>query len=756
MKSAIAFVAASVALAAAAALAADEQPAAEKPAEKPVDFAVVASNAWLKCTTGKPAVDYAAEEDMKFTFSFLGVTNDIPKGKYLWRWTRRAEGADETTGTHPLEKKPFEYTTKLESPGFVRVDVQIVTADGKPFEKVSGKTKSPLFLRCGAGAGIEALEPPAVPKDYARQLKELKKQLTKVSPTQYKKIAREDATPAGVKAYKIYSVTVPALPDNPVSGYLTIPEGAVSDGMKYPCRLEMAACAAGAKQALPDARNVPTDEIVFVMAYDPGKPDARDEAFLTSLYLRVVRSLQFLKSLPEWNGITLSARGWGMSGMMAIWAAGCDEGVTKIECGLVERCRSEMLDPALVAGQIPDSCMVDIKRASLGDDARKPADAAVLWNALKCDRRITWVQASDGWNIPRGYPGRDIVKETIRPVGYRNMDAKHVMDIRGKPGPHFTDPEFSLRDKIVVEAIVDYSKPRTVKPEEIGTFRTYSLRAEKPVEVYAVIPERKPKDKLWEKFLTEHLGEKGGGFPFPFYLDAGMALPPPDALPWFHVADVDGIVRYSGPSQDSALSVARNLVADLPAGDPVFAYAKPDLLKDDIAKLVKSKLAGSRLYKGVESLAKRYSRTDKARAEEAKHLMLGMRQANEMRIIAIQTLFGQRASLAYNRLNEFAKAWPEIETHPTVKSLRTSVSSNPDIVKLAKIESDLRRLNAWHPTKNMDIKKKESEMSALRAKVARFAASKNIQTQGEAMLLQADIDNPPQEEDPSRDSGQGE
>lgn len=709
-----------------------------------VDFAVACSNAWLKCTTDKDAAAYEPGDDIKFVFTLAGVTNDVPKAKYKWRWTRKVQGAGPETGTAELEKKPFEYKTKLDAPGFVRVDIEIVTADGKPFEKINGKKKTPLKMACGAGVAPRKLEPPPLAKDFARKIADIKKTIVRIPPPQYRKIVREAVEVEGLKDVRVYAVSVPCTDERPVTGYLTVPEAAAG-GVRYPCRLETVGCGFAAKQPLPNLKQIPLDTIVFHLAYDPGKSEERDDAFLTGVFQRVVRALQYMKSLPEWDGRNLVVNGWGLSASLAIWAAGCGEGVTKVVCGLFERVTSETFDPALLAGLVPADCFVDVQRVGLGDDVRSPADAMAIWNALDCDKRLVFVQGASGWSGPGWYTGRDSVLEKIRPVKYRNLDAKHCKDIRGSAGPAFDDLDFAFRDKVVVEAIVDYAKPGSFQPQAFGSLKSYAQRDLKPIEVYAVLPVKKPKDKQWEKFLTVHLGEKGGGFDFPFYLDAGMVLPPPDSLPWFHVLDAGGILRYSGPSQDTAANVARDIFAKLPEADPVFAYARLDLLKDEVGKLMKANTPGPRLYKAIEQMARRYSRGDKARAAEAEHLLLGMRQANERRVTAIKKLFGERAGVAYNQLLVFVKEWPTMEAHGGIKSIRSAVGQKPDIEKLAKLEAELQRLHAWKPVKTMDVRKKEGEMKALRAKVSRFAASKDVRVQGEAMLMQADIDNPPQE-----------
>jgi len=725
--------------------AAEETKSDAKPAAKPAppDFSVLCSNAWIKCVTDADPTSYALDAEMKFSFTLEGVTNAIPKGEYLYSWKRTGDDGAEESGTAPLAKEPFVYTTKLSQPGFVRVAVEIVTKDGKPFMKTVGKNKARLAFAAGAGADPRKLMPPDEPKDFAKRMRDLKRKLPTV---QFKKVQRREAEDAGLNGVKAYFVSIPCADDRPMSGYLTVPNA--DAGAKFPCRLTTVGCGFAAEQKPPAAKEVRADEIAFFLAFDPGKDGERDEVFYTGMFLRLVRALQYLKSLPEWDGRDIVASGWGVSGMQALWAAGCGEGVTKAQCGLVARCEAEAFDTFAFARLVPTACMVELQRAGLADAERLPADVSRLWNALNCDRRLTWVQGCEGWSEPRWYKGRDFVWEKISPVRYRNMDAEHCKPIRRNPENSFKDLDLAFRDKVVIEVLFDYCKPATFADESLASTKTYAVRDLHPLELYAVIPEKKVKQKQWEKFLEGKLGKEGGSFSFPIYLDAGMDLPPPPSLPWFHLVDTEGVLRYSGPDFDAATRKSKEIFAALPPADPVFAYAKPDLMKDEVDKLrQKSGLAGQRLYKALEMSMRKYSRTDPARAAEAEHLLIGMRQATARRMSEISTMFEQRGGRAFNELKKLVAEWPDLEADPKVKGFRAKTAKNPEIEKLAKLEAELDRLHAWHPEKNADVKKKDAAMDALRKKVARSAASKDAVVQGEALLIQADIDNPPQQEE---------
>ena len=708
----------------------------KKPTAEP-DFSVVCSNAWLKCTSDKDPLAYAAGDEIKLEISFMGVTNAIPEGKYKLKWSAKGFSESEPEGSVELSKKPLVFTGKIAEPGFARLDALVVNADGKPFEKVVGKKKAGVSIACGVGADVASLLPPPEPKDFAKRIKDLKARLAKVP---LKKVERVEIPSPGLGGVKAFNVTVPFEGETPVTGILLLPAGLV-EGAKAPMRVEFEPCDLSKPQPMPGRNRFAPGEAAFYMAFQPKPKDARDEAYCTDLYLRVVRALQYVRTVPEWNGKDIDVRGWDFQATLSLWAAGCGEGVTSVRCGLLlGNPAAEQFDPALMARAIPASCLVDILRAGLGDDTHPPADTVRIWNAMKCDRKLLWVQGCSGWPTPPWYKGRDVLWEKLRPVEFRNMNAEHYTPLKPGSDNSFKDLEVAFTDKVVLEVVFNYEKPASLSAEAIGQLRYYAKKDNKPLSVYVTIPVRKIKDKTWAKFVEL----QGKSVSVPVYFDAGMAIPAPASTPWYHVLDSQGVLRYSGAKIDEVKNVLNKCYSSMPKPDPVFAYAKPVLLKDDVAKFAKAKLTGAKLYKAIEGLSKKYVRSDSDRSAEAAHLLVGMRQALDTRISEIDQQFHQRPGLAYAEVQALVKEWPEAEMRHEVKNFRQSAAKNPDVEKIAKLESELKHLRQWSPEKPSDIKKKDAALAALRAKAEKFSKSKVSQVQGEALSIVAEIDNPPQ------------
>lgn len=705
----------------------------------PPEFAVVCSNAWVKGVTEKSPVGYKVDEDIKFTVSFLGITNAIPAGKYFYKWKRTGDDGAVEEGLEPLTKAPFSYTTKLAQPGFVRFSAKVVTADGRPFQKKVGKVQRPLFFDGGAGVALDELpaRPEAKPRDFDTWLRELHRKVTAVP---FKNVVRTPVATPTLKGFQVFAVSVPCLGERPVKGYLIVPEAATK-GDKLPCRVLFNGCGLAKEQPLPQKGDASVAYVTLVMAYEGAKDARAVEGFYPDLCAHLIRAFQYLKTQPEWDGQHLAAYGRGESTLPAILAGACGEGVTQIVCHNVFVPEHEKFDPLFFAHRIPPTCLVDIARVGLGDDQFVPRGAALLWNALAGEKKLKWVQGAQAWSEQRGFKDRDVLWEKLRPVTYRDMTLEHAKPT-GKTNIGFADPDLALRDKIVLEVIVDPADLKEVNGPKLAEMKTYADKDKVPFTLYVSIPEKKVKDKVWADFVRIMAGANGG-LPYPVYLNAGMDLPKPAKLPWYNVVDMEGVLRYSGPNFDQ-VNVARTVaVRKIPKPDPVFSYAPVKLFKAELGKPSKVKRTGLKLYKYIEGEQRKCVRTNPARAAEAEHLLIGMRQACDQRLKDIVLEWKDRPGRAWIWLNAFLADWPNMVEDARVLKLQGMVKKNPEIEKIAKLEGELIHLRDWKPLKSADIKKRDAAVALFRRKVEKYTKGKSIALQGEAQLIQAEFDNLP-------------
>ncbi|MBO5940842.1 MAG: acetylxylan esterase [Kiritimatiellae bacterium] len=427
--------------------------------------------AWLKGTTDKGAIFYNPGETMVFTIEPQNVKGEIPEGKYFLQWERTGDDGITENGKEPFTGKPFVYKTSIAKPGFVRLCAVVVDAEGNAFNKdkpkFTGDRNSPegqqairkikkmrtrIFFDGGAAAGIDTLRQGAPePADFDAFWAKQKEELAKV-PFNAKRIERASPTPDA----KLYALSVDCTGGMPVTGYLSIPN---DTSKKYPVHIETFGYGVG--EQLPP-KSLPTNAIQFKInahgfllrefggtdkyyktysakissnghtyGFDPIQNSNPQTAYFRGMILRLIRALQYTKSLPEWDGKNLQVSGGSQGGAFAIWGAGCGEGVTRASSSITGFCDvgKELVgrlqgkwprikyvealgyfDTVNFAKRIPSSCRVTIPRAGLGDYTCEPSGLAILWNNLKCPKTIVWVQGSQHSYIPPKYEGRDIYR----------------------------------------------------------------------------------------------------------------------------------------------------------------------------------------------------------------------------------------------------------------------------------------------------------------------------------------------------------
>ena len=725
---------------AALAAGAEDRKNAKAATNAPPSFAAVCRDAWVKGVTDRAAVGYKAGEDITFTLSFEGVTNAIPAGKYFYQWKRTGDDGQTEEGREPLTKKPFAHTTKLEKPGFVRFSAQIVTEDGKPFKKRRGQTEEPLVFEGGAGVAPDEIAPraEAKPRDFDARIKEVRR---KVASVPFKKVERTPVAAPALTGVSVFSVSVPCPGPRPVTGYLVVPDAAAK-GEKLPCRLLFSPCGFAAEQPLPDKRDASAECVSLVMAYDAGPEAQAGEGYHSDLSAHIVRALQYLKTVPEWNGRDLVAHGTGETSQLAVMAGGLGEDLTKVVCRNVSMPEVAAYDPLFFARRIPSACLVDIVRAGLGDDRFRPADAAQLWNALACQKKLNWVQGGQTWTEQRPFRGRDVLWEKLGAVTYHDMSPENSKPV-GLRNCAFADADAMLRDRIVVEIVLDPADLKAVNVAEYSQLKTYAEKDRIPLTIYISIPEKRVKDKVWTEFVKSVTSVSQ--LPYPVYVGAGMNAPKPGKLPCFNIVDHEGALRYSGPDFAKARAAYGAAVKRLPAFDPTFAFAVPKLFKAELEKPAKVKRTGQKLYKYLEAEQRKCARGDPARFAEAEHLLLGMRQARDARLADISAEARDRPGRAWQRLSEFLAEWPELAADPRTASLQGRVKRNPEIEKIAKLEAELVHLRGWKPQKNAEIKKRDAAVAMFRRKVEKYVNGKDTSLQGEATLILSEFDNPPPE-----------
>ena len=401
------------------------------------------------------AIDYGPGEEMVFTLSLQGV-KELPPDAYFISWTRTGDDGQTERGKAPASlSQPLVVKTSLDRPGFVRILAVVVDKDGNAYRKsFHGDPNTPegkkalneferrdkrVFFDGGAGVCVDRLQSVPEPDDFDAFWARRKERLAKVpmTPTLNEKKVPETSLA------RVYKFSVPCAGPRPVTGHLTVPK---AKG-RYPARISFHGYGSHFVETIPSSG--PGDMItMFINAhgYDlEREPEYYDEfyksimsngktfgfcdvrnrdpesAYFSGMTYRIMRALQFLKSLPEWDGKNLEARGGSMGGLQTVWAAGLDPDVTVASpsipwcCDIGGRDTLKRIidpwyihetpalryyDPVNIAKRISRSCRVNIMRAGLGDYCCPPSGVAILYNNIPGPKKINWVQGSTHGYVP--------------------------------------------------------------------------------------------------------------------------------------------------------------------------------------------------------------------------------------------------------------------------------------------------------------------------------------------------------------------
>ena len=388
-------------------------------------------------------MQYRPGEEMAFTLKLQG-DSPVEAGKYSLVWTRKGDDGKQEEGKFEVKpNEPMVVKTSLGCPGFVYIYAELKDSEMKTVKSTHKNSNGgKVCFHGGAGVEIEKLETVPEPKDFDEFWAKQKQLLAKV-PIK----AERKEIPCKNNQVRIYEVKIDCADPRPVTGYLTIPTAADS-GKKFPARAEFHGYSDNRIHRAPGGG--PNNVVVLNInahGYELGRDDQfykdfytsirknghsyvlnespdtpADELYFNGMVLRVMRALQYLKSLPEWDGQHLIASGGSQGGLQTMWAAGCGEGVTEATPSVTWGCDLggqkvpnrihigwgiKFTNPGLLyydavnfAKRIPSTCRVIITRAGMGDYTCPPSGVAMSYNAMKCPKRIHWVQGSTHGYVP--------------------------------------------------------------------------------------------------------------------------------------------------------------------------------------------------------------------------------------------------------------------------------------------------------------------------------------------------------------------
>jgi cephalosporin-C deacetylase-like acetyl esterase len=340
-------------------------------------------------------------------------------------WERTGDDGQTQGGEALSGQEPLRITTSLDTPGFVFIKVTAMDEAGKPLLRENKKT---LEFKGGAGVLTEQLQAVPEPGQFDA-FWERQKALLACEPMEILEMVPMPAENPNVDTWDV-KISCPG--GMPVSGYLSKPRGAAPKSstakvyfMGYGVR------SAQRKDGLAGYPAYPA--LIFTInahgiengrdpeyykelqasdlkgyAFDKEENAEPQTAYFHGMALRVLRALEFVKSLPEWNGEALLASGGSQGGLQALWAAGLDPDVTACHVSKPWCCDLGGVTLGRTQGWRPDDtpalgyydpvyharrirCPVEII-SGLGDDVCPPSGLSVLYNNIPAPRSIEYVQ----------------------------------------------------------------------------------------------------------------------------------------------------------------------------------------------------------------------------------------------------------------------------------------------------------------------------------------------------------------------------
>lgn len=275
----------------------------------------------------------------------------LPEGSPLAKdaelnWEISKDGvAPITNGKIKLTDGKASFTGKLEEPGFLHSRVTAIV-DGKPAQQArAGAAIDPLLIKPSL----------PVPDDFDAFWDAQKKKLAAV-PMNPK---LTPVTTTAVKDVECFDVKLDCVGSTPVSGYLAKPTGAKpkslpvillvhgagvrSSGLNSAAYwsknglLAMDINAHGIANGQPDAFYTDLQQGALKNYPQQGR-ESRETCYFLNMFLREVRALDFLTSLPEWDGKTVIVQGSSQGGFQAFAAAAIDPRVTFFAAGVPAGC----------------------------------------------------------------------------------------------------------------------------------------------------------------------------------------------------------------------------------------------------------------------------------------------------------------------------------------------------------------------------------------------------------------------------------
>ena len=373
-------------------------------------------------------LEYKVGDELKFTIDLKYTGKPYSADDYVVIWKRSGDDGIVRIGRFSPKQLPYTFTEKFTKPGFIRYRAELHKKGGKMIR--SGKRG--VFFDGSAGANIRELKPQNEPADFDEFWAEQRARLAKV-PMKY---TMDEVKDFSTPEVKLYAVQVACAGARPVTGYLWVP---TDSSQKYPARVSFQGWYDNPAKVQRPYKGKNAKEIHLAInahgfelnqtptyytnyfkkissngkayAFDPIQNSDRLTAYFNGMTLRVMRALEFVKVLPQWDGKNLIVSGGSQAGLQSLWAAGLDKDVTKCQvfkpwcCDLAGHAKALRMPSTFAPSYTPAldyydgafhakriKCPVEVGIAGLGDFVCPPAGMMAMFNSLRVPATIRFYQ----------------------------------------------------------------------------------------------------------------------------------------------------------------------------------------------------------------------------------------------------------------------------------------------------------------------------------------------------------------------------
>jgi cephalosporin-C deacetylase-like acetyl esterase len=304
---------------------------------------LVAGKYSFKLATNKPDAIYCKGE--KITISALFLRDKKPAAGYVIKYKLTGDGGFRKDGKFTSGQTPGKVSLSVNYPAWIYAEFTAFGKDGKPLRTIERGKQVNLTGEIGVMvAPLDLTAASKEPADFDAFWKSRRAMLDKVP---IKAALTKIKIPAKYKAVEVFEAKVSCAGESPVTGYLLKPVKAAPKSLPA-IVIFNSASVRSARIPLKYAENkvIAFDVNPYGIAngkskdyynklkktslrgYSHRNKNNRSKFYFHDMFLRVMRSLEFVKTLPEWDGKNLIIIGGSMGGGQGIAGSALDRDVS--------------------------------------------------------------------------------------------------------------------------------------------------------------------------------------------------------------------------------------------------------------------------------------------------------------------------------------------------------------------------------------------------------------------------------------------